>query len=104
MCRWMSVMPSPASVEDPRITEDAGRYQPDVQVRQHQRAELDPCELHVPRVQLRDLRPDPVSDPMLGEVLQPATGDVPARVAGQRISPDEDDVHQQDQRTDADPE
>jgi hypothetical protein len=55
-------------------------------------------------VEQAHLRPEPVAHRMLGEVLEPATGDVPARVAGDRVRPQHRHVEQQDQVAEADPE
>src|ERR1700689_2211542 len=91
--RSMSVIASPASVEEPRVAEHPGGDEPDVEVSQHQGAERGPRELHVTRIQLGDLGPYPVSDRVGGEVLQPAAGDVPARLARQRVRPQQDPVN-----------
>src|SRR4029077_19357319 len=100
-----SLMPLPVrSIKDSRIGEGPAGQQENVQVAQHQRAQRDPGQLQVPRVQPGDLRPGPVPDRVPGEVLQPARRDVPARVAAQRVAPDKDHVGQQDQRPDAEPE
>ena len=55
-------------------------------------------------VQLRDLRPGPVPDRVLGEVLEPPAGDVPARVARERVRPDRHHVDQHDDRAEPDAE
>src|SRR3981189_1073587 len=75
----------------------AAGHQHDVEVGQHQGAECDPRVQHVPRVQLADLCPDPVPHRMFREVLQATAGDVAARMAGQRVHPQHDYVHNQNQ-------
>src|SRR4029079_16097061 len=44
-----------------------------------------------------DLGPDPVADRVPGEVVEPAAGDAAARVAAERVRPDEDRVSDEEQ-------
>jgi hypothetical protein len=79
-------------VKDPWVWEGAAGHEQDVQVGQHQRAERDPGQLHVPRIQPRDPGLGPVTHRVPGEALQAAAGDVPAGVAAERVPPRQDHV------------
>ena len=52
-------------------------------------------------VECRDPAPQPVAHRVLGEVPEPASDDVPAGVAADRVDPDQRGVDQQDQRAEA---
>src|SRR3954451_17719099 len=80
------------SANESQVGNGAAGDQHDVEVGHHQRAERDPRVQLVACVQLADLRPEPVAHRVFGEVLEPATRDVPAGVAGQRVHPQHDDV------------
>src|ERR1700743_3306668 len=55
-----SLIPLPVRlIENSWIGEGPAGHKHDVQVAQHQRAQSDPGELHVPRVQPGELRPQP---------------------------------------------
>src|SRR6478609_1699578 len=84
------------SADESRIGEPPRRNCHDVEVGQHQRAQGDPGVQLVPGVELADLGPEPVPHRVFGEMLEPATGHVPAGVAGQRVHPQHDNVHQED--------
>src|SRR3954468_5082288 len=85
---------SAMSVHDPRVGEGPGGDEADVGVGEHQGAEGDPRELHVLGVELGDDSPGLVTQRVAGEVAQPAADDVPARVAGDRVGPQQHDVDQ----------
>src|ERR1700733_10578863 len=93
-----------ASVNESQVTDRAAGDEHDVQVGQHQRAQGDPGELHVPGVQPGDPGRELVAQRVPGEVLQPSAGDVPARVAGQRVAPQQDHIGQHDQGAEAEAE
>src|SRR6478609_8366897 len=67
----VSVM-SVTSSEEPRVVEDPGRQQGDVEVDQGDGEQRVPGEVGVPDVELRDEGPHPVADRVLREVAQPA--------------------------------
>src|SRR5690606_3540693 len=67
-CRSIFVIACPFSVEEPQIREPPGGQGHDVEVRQRQRAQGDPGELHVSCVDLGDEGPPAVADRVLGEV------------------------------------
>src|SRR5215831_16560990 len=100
-CRSMfSVIVRP-SVDEPQVGEPAGGDGEDVYVDQREGAERDPGQFLVTSVQSGHERPRAVPDGVPGEVLEPPTDDVPARVAGHRIGPQQHDVEQHDQVAEA---
>src|ERR1022692_1307739 len=72
-----------SSLKEPWVADGTAGHQPYVEVGEQHPEQRHPGELHVPGVQPGDLGPHPVPDRMLGEVLEPTSGDVPASVAGQ---------------------
>src|SRR3954462_11992204 len=87
--------------EEPRVVERAGRDQEHVQIGDRDGEQREPGVLGVVGVQPRDPIPHPVADRVLAEVPELATHDVAARVARERVQPDQDDVGQEDQRAEA---
>src|SRR3954451_14624644 len=85
------------SVDQAQVGQCAGGDQRDVEVGDDEGGEGRPSELHVVAVQPRDPLPQPVSHRVPGEVVDPPGRDVPARVAGQRVGPEQDDVAHQDE-------
>src|SRR5436190_2613314 len=100
-CVSKSLTPPP--LEEPRIVDHAGRQQPDVEVGEGHPDEARPRVLHVPAVQLAEELPRLEPDGRLGEQRQPAPAQVPARVARQRVEPDQRRVDHEDQRAEAHP-
>ena len=84
------------SANETQVGEPPGGQRHHVEVGEHQGAEGDPREGLVPGVDLADLRPEPVPHRVFGEVLEPAAGDVAARVTRQRVGPQQHDVGDQD--------
>src|SRR4051794_34383679 len=99
---WRASWDAPASgalmLEEPRFGDGAAGEQEDVEVGDRHREQRVPGELRVVHVDLRDPGPELVAHRVLGEVPQPATDRVAARVAGERVEPDEGDVDHEDQR------
>src|SRR5262245_42737908 len=86
----------------PRVADDAGRDQPDIQVGQGHEDQADPGPARVPGVEGRHLAPHPVADGGLGEAVEAAAAEVPAGVAGQGVEGQEDGVDEQDYGAEAD--
>ncbi len=83
-------------MDEAQVGEGSAGDQCDVEVGSGECGEGDPRQCHVATVQCGHLNPEPVPHGMLGEVLQPTAGDVPAGVARQRVGPQHDDVDPQD--------
>src|SRR5690242_4032103 len=84
------------TLEESRIAERPGGEAADVKVRDHEPDQRSPGQLGVPGVHPGDQRPGSIPDRMRRKVLEPAAGYVPARVAGERIGPDQARVDEQD--------
>src|SRR5882672_9723102 len=88
-CRSSSVIVSSPSAYEPQVGEPAGGHGHYVEVGQRQGAQGDPGQQHVPAIQLGHEDPELVPHRVLGEVLEPPAGDVPAGVAAQRVGPEQ---------------
>src|SRR2546425_4359897 len=77
---------------DPQVSDDAHRDETDVEVGQAHREEREPGEHRVPLVEPRDEAPQRVASLGLREDVDVTAADVPARVAGERVAGDHDDV------------
>src|SRR6478672_495866 len=80
------------SSEEPRVVEDVRRQQQDVEVHDRDGEQRVPGVAAVVGVEPGHEGPHPVAHRVPGEVPQAAAGDVPARVAGERVEPDQHDV------------
>src|SRR5215468_5316422 len=76
-----------SSVDETRVGEPTGGHGHDVEVGDGERCQRRPGEAHVVTVELGHEAPGAVAHRMLGEVLEAAADDVPARVAGNRVCP-----------------
>src|SRR4051794_30940794 len=89
---------SRAPSEEAKVGDRARGEQEDVEVGERDAEQRRPGELHVVGVQTRDDCPEAVAQRVPGEVVEAPADDVPARVAGQRVEPQQPGVEQQDQR------
>src|SRR5438045_75533 len=96
-----SCVSNSAMSEELRILERARRDQPDVQVGQGDPDQAGPRPLRVVRVEPRHELPQPVPHGGLREPVHLAAAQVPAGMTRQRVSPDHQRVHRQDQRAEA---
>src|SRR5215210_4129896 len=99
-CRSSSIRKAPSS-EEPEIGDRVGGQEEDVGVGDRDAEQREPGELRVRGVQPRDLGPELVAHRVLREVVEPAADDVPARVAGQRVEPQQGRVGEEDERAEA---
>src|SRR5918997_1420491 len=87
----------------PRVADDAGGHQPDVQVGQGDEDQADPGKEHVAGVEGRHLAPHPVADRGVGEAVQAPAAQVPAGVAGEGGKGQGDGGDEEDHRPKGDP-
>src|SRR3954453_21341450 len=87
--------------EEPQVGDGTGGEQVDVEVGERDGEQRQPGVRRVPGVEARHEAPGPVPHRVLREVPEPATHGVPAGVAGQRVQPDQRDVHEEHQRAEA---
>src|SRR5438309_2334037 len=92
-CFSSSIRRAPS--EEAKVGDRAGGEQEDVEVGERDAEQRGPGELHVVGVQPRDDGPELVAERVPGEVVEPAADDVPARVARQRVEPQQPGVGQQ---------
>ena len=92
------VVPLELHQKNLRSDDRAGGEEEDVEVGERDAEQRGPGELHVPAVELGHQPPRLVAQRVLGEVVDPAADDVPARVARQRVEEEQHRVDQQDHR------
>src|SRR5271156_6402211 len=81
--------------ENPRVVYPPARYQADIEVREGNEDQAHPSDLHMPRVQLGHEPPELEADRVAGEMLEPATDYVAARMARKRIEPQQGCIYDQ---------
>src|SRR3954449_6605142 len=84
------------SPHKPQVGDPSGRYGHDVEIGDGERGECRPRQLLVLAVEPRDVAPQLVAHRVLGEVVQPPAHDASARVARQRVGPEQDHVDHED--------
>src|SRR4029434_10749328 len=85
-----------AILEDPQVADDAHGDQADVEVGQAHAEEREPREQRVTLVEPRDEAPEPIAGGRLREDVDRAATEMPARMAGERVGGEEDDVDPHD--------
>src|SRR5262245_39064319 len=93
------------ALQDPRIVEDAGRGEPDVEVGEEHGDEADPGPLRVAQVEPPDAEPRLPADAgraRASEAVELAADQVPRRVAAERERREADHVDEQHERAEAD--
>ena len=85
----------PFDLEEVEVRDLFGGYEVDVEVGESNKDHRDPRVAHVIAVELADPRPHLVASRVLREVLQTPTNCVPARVARQRVEPEEGCIKKQ---------
>src|SRR3954447_9151098 len=91
-CSSSSTIRRTLSSEEPGVGDRAAGHQEDVEVGERDAEQGDPGERRMAGVQPRDHRPEPVAQRVPGEGVEPAADDVPARMAGQRVQPQQGGV------------
>jgi REP element-mobilizing transposase RayT len=91
-----------APLQDPVIGENTHRAHPHVKIRESHPEQAHPREQHMAAIQLADPLPKAVLNRPRGKRIAAATDQMPQRVASECVPAEQDDIHRQDQRSDAD--
>src|SRR5438105_4247968 len=100
-CRCVS---GSATLEEPRVVPDAHREHAHVEVGEAHREEAQPGPAHVPAVERACAAVGGAADARASQLVAPAAHEVAQRVAAQRVAAEEDHVHGQHERAQADAE
>src|SRR5262245_49977968 len=103
-CRSMLVIAVRPLVEEAQVGDPACGDSHDVRVGEDHREKGRHRVRAVPRVELGHEVPEPVAQRVLGEMLEPTADDMPAGMAGKRVSPQHHQVNPDDHRTETDAE